>query len=82
MEEVEGIVEALESDDVPLEKLLEKYERGTALIQVCQARISAAEERVEVIAKRASGERGAEAFDPESKGGGGGDAGGSEIKLL
>ena len=84
MDEVEGIVEELEGDDVPLEKLLEKYERGTALIQVCQERIAAAQARVVIIASRAGGEKSAEAFDPGQGESGEGEAsgGGGEIKLL
>lgn len=44
--ELESIVEAMEEQDMPLESLLENYEKGTALVDVCQKRLTAAELKV------------------------------------
>src|SRR5215831_8874136 len=37
LKRLEGIVESMENDDLPLETLLSKYEEGTKLAQSCQA---------------------------------------------
>ena len=50
MERVEAIVEAMESDSLPLEEMLIQYEEGARLLTQCQNRIDAAQKRVEVIA--------------------------------
>ena len=52
MAELEAVVKALESGNVPLEKSLELYERGAALKAHCDARLRAAEEKVELIRAR------------------------------
>ena len=45
----------MESGDVPLAELLAKYESGTRLLQVCEARLKDAELRIEILKKQASG---------------------------
>lgn len=55
IERLERIVEEMEGDRLPLEELLGRYEEGTRLVKVCQERIGAAEKRIELIAKSASG---------------------------
>jgi exodeoxyribonuclease VII small subunit len=52
MAELEAVVKALESGNVPLEKSIALYERGAALKAHCDARLKAAEERVEMIRAR------------------------------
>ena len=49
LQELEGIVEALEQGDVPLDKSIEYYERGEALQNHCKKLLKAAEEKVEKI---------------------------------
>ncbi len=46
---LEDVVRKLESGDVPLDKSIELYERGEALRQHCQARLDAAQARIEKI---------------------------------
>ena len=53
---LESIVDAMESEELPLEALLQKYEEGTALAQACQKRLAAAELRIQQLEKTASGE--------------------------
>ncbi len=53
---LEKIVGQLESGEAPLEKSIELYERGTALKAHCEARLKAAEAKVEKISLSASGE--------------------------
>ena len=36
LKKLESLVEAMESDDLPLETLLSKYDEGTKLVKICQ----------------------------------------------
>ena len=49
VEKLEGLVEALESGDCPLDALVRDYERGARLVRHCQQRLKAAEMAVEKI---------------------------------
>lgn len=49
MAELESVVGRLERGEVPLEESITLYERGAALKAHCEARLKAAEERVEQI---------------------------------
>jgi exodeoxyribonuclease VII small subunit len=66
LERLEHIVGEMEADRLPLEDLLGRYEEGTRLVKVCQDRILAAEKRIELIAKNASGAAELSGFDPSS----------------
>jgi len=54
--ELETIVENLERGEVPLEESIALYERGEALKAHCEARLKAAEMRVEKIRLKSTGE--------------------------
>lgn len=56
LRKLETIVEALESDDLPLETLLAKYEEGTKLARLCQEKLAEAELKIQQLEKSASGE--------------------------
>lgn len=49
MKELEGVVSRLESGNASLEDSIRLYERGAELRAHCEARLRAAEERVEKI---------------------------------
>jgi exodeoxyribonuclease VII small subunit len=49
LQELEGIVQAMESGDAPLEESLANYERGMALLKNCQERLAAAEQKVRML---------------------------------
>lgn len=53
MGQLEAIVDGMESDKLPLEKLVTSYEKGTRLLKICQDRIADAQKRIELIAKEA-----------------------------
>jgi exodeoxyribonuclease VII small subunit len=55
MTELEEIVGVLEDSSLPLEQLVEKYERGAALHKICRQRLDAAQQRIELITRSASG---------------------------
>ncbi len=56
LKKLEGIVEAMESDDLPLETLLAKYEEGTKLVKICQDKLAEAELKIQQLEKTAAGE--------------------------
>jgi len=53
---LEAIVEAMEAQDLPLESLLARYQEGTALAQLCQARLNEAELKIQQLEKSGKGE--------------------------
>jgi exodeoxyribonuclease VII small subunit len=55
LEKLQGVVEAMESDDLPLEALLARYEEGMKLAGVCEARLAAAEVRIQQLEQDATG---------------------------
>jgi exodeoxyribonuclease VII small subunit len=66
MQRVSEIVASMEGGDLPLEKLIESYEEGTALVTMCQEKLDAAEKRIQIIARNARGEVSLEEFDAEA----------------
>jgi len=55
MNELEEIVGVLESGDLPLEDLVQKYERGAGLLKVCRQRLDVAQQRIEMVTRNAAG---------------------------
>jgi exodeoxyribonuclease VII small subunit len=58
LKKLESVVEAMESDELPLEQLLAKFEEGTRLVQVCQSRLAEAEVKVQKLEQDLAGEPG------------------------
>ena len=56
LKKLESIVEEMEGDDLPLEKLLERYEEGTRLAKGCQAKLEDAELKIQKLQPNANGE--------------------------
>ena len=56
LKKLEGIVEAMEADDLPLETLLARYEEGTRLVKICQEKLAEAEVKIQQLEKTAAGE--------------------------
>ncbi len=52
LEELETIVEQLESADLPLEESLALFEKGVKLSETCRERLEEAETRIEVLLKK------------------------------
>jgi exodeoxyribonuclease VII small subunit len=64
---LEDIVQELESGNVPLDQSISLYERGEALRKHCQARLDAAQQRIERIVTDQSGSAvGTAPFDSDS----------------
>jgi exodeoxyribonuclease VII small subunit len=56
LKKLEGVVAAMESGDLPLETLLARYEEGTRLVKICQAKLAEAELKIQQLEKNAAGE--------------------------
>ena len=56
LKQLESIVEAMESQDLPLETLLGKYEAGTRLARICQEKLAEAELKIQQLERNAAGE--------------------------
>ena len=52
LQELEQLVERLETGDLPLEESLRTFERGVALTRECQLALQSAQARVEILLKR------------------------------
>ena len=64
LQELEDLVEELESGDLPLEKAMKKFETGITLTRGCQTALKDAEQKVEILLKSAGGEQ-LEAFEAD-----------------
>jgi exodeoxyribonuclease VII small subunit len=64
MTELEALVDRLEQGDLPLEESLKAFERGVALTRSCQSALKDAEQKVEILLKKA-GEPSLADFEPD-----------------
>ena len=55
LEQLEGLVEQLESGDLPLEDALKAFEQGVALSRRCASDLDAADRRIEVLVEQGAG---------------------------
>jgi len=53
MRDLEELVERLEQGDLPLEESLAAFERGVMLTRSCQTALKEAEQKVEILLKKA-----------------------------
>jgi exodeoxyribonuclease VII small subunit len=53
MRDLEALVERLEQGDLPLEESLAAFERGVMLTRTCQAALKEAEQKVEILLRKA-----------------------------
>lgn len=56
LEKLHTIVERMESEDLPLEALIEQYELGIKLLQICQHKLAEAELKIKKLEKDARGQ--------------------------
>ncbi|MDB6155680.1 MAG: xseB [Chthoniobacteraceae bacterium] len=64
IERLENIVQTMESDKMPLEELLTRYEEGIKLVKVCQEKLETAEKRIDIITRNAAGKPQTAEFEP------------------
>lgn len=65
LKKLEAIVDAMESEDLPLELLIKRYEEGVKLAQVCQAKLAEAELKIQQLEKNAAGEMKLKPFEKD-----------------
>jgi len=53
---LETIVNEMESEELPLEKMIERFEEGTNLVKICQKRLSEAELKIQELEKKIGGD--------------------------
>jgi exodeoxyribonuclease VII small subunit len=53
--QLEAIVEAMESGDVPLAELMARFEEGSKLLRLCETRLKDAELKIELLKKQSDG---------------------------
>jgi len=66
LEDLEKIVEAMESGELTLDQALKKYEEGVGLVRACQSKLVETEKKIEVLTKTLDGALKKETFDPEA----------------
>lgn len=64
LKDLEGIIENLETGEVPLSDLVEQYEHGTKLLKICHERLNEAELKIEKLREK-SDQPLFENFDPD-----------------
>ena len=67
LEDLEALVEELESGDLPLDKAMKKFEEGIKLTKGCQAALKDAEQKVEILLKTAGGEETLKEFEADDE---------------
>jgi len=56
LKRLETIVDTMESEDLPLEALLARFEEGTQLAKACQAKLADAELKIQKLEKNSAGD--------------------------
>ncbi|NJK91824.1 MAG: exodeoxyribonuclease VII small subunit [Blastochloris sp.] len=55
VERLEEIIEQMESSDLPLDQIIERYEEGMKLLTVCEDKLKVAEAKIELLTRDKSG---------------------------
>ena len=66
LEQLEDIVDVLESDELSLEKALAKFEEGMKLSQFCSNKLDETEKKISLIMEKTSGDYEEVSFKNES----------------
>ena len=64
LEQLEQIVQELESGELPLEKALNKFEEGMRLSRFCTNKLEETEKKITLLMERADGSVSEAPFDP------------------
>jgi len=65
LENLEKIVESMESGELTLDQALKKYEEGVGLVRACQAKLTEAEKKIEVLTRTLDGSLKKEPFETD-----------------
>lgn len=58
MERLDALVAEMEAGQLPLEKLIARYEEGVKLVHLCQEKLDAASQKIQIITRNAAGPNG------------------------
>ena len=58
MERLERLVAEMEAGQMPLDTLIAGYEEGVKLVRLCQEKLDAAEQKIQIITRNAAGPAG------------------------
>lgn len=64
LEKLEDLVSRMETGEIPLAELVDRFEEGNRLLGVCNKRLRDAEQRIELL-RNERGEVSFENFDPD-----------------
>jgi exodeoxyribonuclease VII small subunit len=67
LDKLEAIVEEMESGDLKLDALVDRYEEGSKLLVQCDKKISEAEIKIEVLRNKDASDPQFKDFDPDSE---------------
>lgn len=70
MEQLEKIVQELESEELPLESAIKKFEQGIKLSQFCNEKLESSEKRINMLLKQSDGQVVEEPFEGVTNGNG------------
>ncbi|HYG24384.1 MAG TPA: exodeoxyribonuclease VII small subunit [Verrucomicrobiae bacterium] len=65
LKKLESIVETMEAEELPLETLLARYEEGTQLARICQAKLAEADLKIQQLEKNAAGDMTLKPFESD-----------------
>ena len=65
IEELESLVEEMEQGDISLEDSLKKFERGIELTRTCQKALQEAEQKVQILVEKETGDVISDVDDPD-----------------
>lgn len=65
LEQLEGIVQEMESGDLTLDNALKKFEEGVKLSQFCSKKLEETEKKITLLMEQADGSIKETQFDPE-----------------
>lgn len=65
LEQLEGIVQEMESGDLTLDNALKKFEEGVKLSQFCSKKLEETEKKITLLMEQADGSINETQFDPE-----------------
>jgi len=66
MQRLERIVAEMESAELPLEEVLQRYEEGCRLVRFCTQKLDEAEKKIHLLARKADGSVELKPFEAES----------------
>ena len=65
--ELEGIIAELEGGELPLDNMMEHYEKGVKALKMCRKVLDAAEKKIEILVKDKDDALKTEPFEPDAE---------------